>query len=72
LTGKKTSFSDSEDSYILKMFLKIGSKWREIARGLPGRTGNQIKSRFYSFIKKRIERTKFNQNNEAEKKQTEE
>lgn len=40
LTGKKTNFADSEDAFILKMFLKNGSKWKVISKKLPGRTGN--------------------------------
>ncbi len=41
------------------MFISIGPKWKEISRNLPGRTGSQIKSRFYSFINKKLKKEEF-------------
>lgn len=49
---KKEEWSEDEDRMVLELFSKIGSKWSEISKHLPGRPENKIKNRFYSFIQK--------------------
>ena len=36
----------------MELYCKIGSKWSEISKHIPGRPENKIKNRFYSYIKK--------------------
>lgn len=36
----------------MELYSKVGSKWSEISKSLPGRPENKIKNRFYSFIQK--------------------
>lgn len=49
---KKEEWSEEEDRKVLELYSKIGSKWSEISKHLPGRPENKIKNRFYSFIQK--------------------
>jgi len=49
---KKGDWQDAEDKTIFRLFQKIGPKWTEMTRYLPGRTENSIKNRFYSTIRK--------------------
>lgn len=44
-----------EDKYILKMYQKIGPKWADISKLLNGRSGNNVKNRWYKFLKKQFE-----------------
>lgn len=47
-------FNIHEDSFILKMFLKLGPQWKRMASYLTNKTGCQVKNRFHSFIKKNL------------------
>lgn len=49
---KKDPFSMDEDKKILEIFDSIGPKWKEIAALMPGRSGNNVKNRYNSFLKK--------------------
>lgn len=49
---KREDWSEEEDKRILELYSKVGSKWSEISKSLPGRPENKIKNRFYSFIQK--------------------
>jgi hypothetical protein len=50
----KDKFTTQEDLTILKLYAKMGSQWSKIATHLPGRTGDMIKNRFYSSLRKQI------------------
>jgi myb proto-oncogene protein len=54
----KKKFSKDEDEIIMKYYLKFGSKWTKIASFLDGRSGDMVKNRFYTFLKKSAEETK--------------
>ena len=43
---KKDTWATAEDVLIIDLHQKIGSKWSEIAKHLPGRTDNSIKNRY--------------------------
>jgi len=50
----KTKFNEEDDKKIIESYKLNGSKWSVIAKGFPGRTGDMIKNRFYSCLKKRV------------------
>ena len=50
----KIKFTDEEDKKIIDCYIKYGSKWSIIAKYFPGRTGDMIKNRFYSCLKRKI------------------
>lgn len=60
---RKTEWTEDEDSIIISMQEKIGNKWSKIAEVLPGRSDNQIKNRWNSTLKRRIQAVKTDQQN---------
>jgi hypothetical protein len=51
---KKHNFTAEEDRMILELYIKHGACWSRIAKSLEGRTGDTVKNRFYSTLKKRM------------------
>ena len=49
---KRGKFSEEEDKMILKYHKQYGNKWSKIAKKMKTRTGDMIKNRFYSSLKK--------------------
>lgn len=52
----KGDWTQTEDELLMSLCRQIGHKWSKIATYLPGRTEGQVKNRFYSHIKKRMEK----------------
>ena len=54
----KRKFSKEEDKMILKYHKIYGNKWSEIAKKLKARTGDMVKNRFYSSLKRKLQNNK--------------
>ena len=51
---KKGIWTEKEEKILFLTQLKIGNKWSELAKFLPGRSENDIKNHFYSKLRKYI------------------
>ena len=51
-------FTEEEDQAIIKYFKIYGNSWAKIAKKLKTRTGDMVKNRFYSSLKKTILKNK--------------
>lgn len=52
---KHGMFSTEEEETVMSLHAKLGNKWSQIARHLPGRTDNEVKNYWNSYLKKRVE-----------------
>lgn len=52
---RKTEWTDDEDKKIIELHNKFGNKWSKIAAEIQGRSDNQIKNRWSSTLKRRID-----------------
>ena len=48
---KKGPFSAEEDKTLMEAYGKLGEKWTEISKRLPGRTGDAIRHRWERALK---------------------
>nr|QHG11478.1 R2R3-MYB transcription factor 50 [Taxus chinensis] len=64
---KRGNFSEEEDELIIKLQLLLGNKWSLIAGRLPGRTDNEIKNYWNSWIKKKLAKAETSSSSEASK-----
>jgi len=52
---KHGMFSPEEEETVMSLHAALGNKWSRIARHLPGRTDNEVKNYWNSYLKKRVE-----------------
>lgn len=60
---KRCKFEPEEDALIIKLHNIHGNKWNEISRYFKDRSSGMIKNRYYSFLKKRLEKDDNNLSN---------
>ncbi|KAM7273069.1 hypothetical protein ACFE04_027733 [Oxalis oulophora] len=53
---KRGTFSPQEEEIILNLHRLLGNKWSQIAQHLTGRTDNEIKNYWHSYLKKKLEK----------------
>ena len=51
-------WTKQEDALLIKLYKEYGSKWSIIQKSFHNRSANNIKNRWYYFLKKRIQNSK--------------
>ncbi|XP_057957544.1 transcription factor MYB30-like [Malania oleifera] len=51
---KRGNFTSEEEENIIKLHEMMGNRWSAIAARLPGRTDNEIKNVWHTYLKKRL------------------
>jgi hypothetical protein len=52
---KTDLWTEAEDQFLINLTYQHGNKWKLISTFIQGRTENQVKSRYYTHLKKRAE-----------------
>ncbi|KAL1189927.1 Myb-related protein [Cardamine amara subsp. amara] len=52
--NKQSNFSKDEDDLTLKLHALLGNRWSLIAGRLPGRTDNEVKIHWETYLKKKL------------------
>lgn len=50
----KNKFAEKEDNMIIQLYKENGPKWSLISQYFYGRTGDMIKNRFHSFLRRKV------------------
>ncbi|KAI3823610.1 hypothetical protein L1987_05049 [Smallanthus sonchifolius] len=51
---KRGLLSESEEQLVIDLHARLGNRWSKIAARLPGRTDNEIKNHWNTYIKKKL------------------
>ena len=52
----KSAWTTEEENILFASHSKLGNRWKDIARALPGRTDNSVKNHFYSTVRRALRR----------------
>lgn len=67
---RRGKFTPEEEKLIISLHNIVGNRWAHIATHLPGRTDNEIKNYWNSWIKKKLARSRFDSKLLAEQSTT--
>ncbi|WOL07378.1 transcription factor LAF1-like [Canna indica] len=50
----RSGFTSEEEKSVMRLHAILGNKWSQIAMHLPGRTDNEVKNHFNTYLKKKV------------------